>query len=64
MTFTIIGIGVGAVVAIAVILGVVDAARARAWREVAAQRRERWEARHPEYHGPRTAPEDEGDDGF
>lgn len=36
---------------IAVVVGVVDAAQASAWRRIAAARRERWESRQPELHG-------------
>lgn len=47
--------GLGLLVVIAVVVGVVDSARASAWRRIAAARRAQWEARRPEFHG--TAPE-------
>ncbi len=36
---------------LAVVVGVVDSARASAWRRIAAARREQWETRRPEFHG-------------
>jgi hypothetical protein len=44
--------GLGLIALIAVVVGIVDAAQSRAWREVAADRRGEWEARQPEFHGP------------
>lgn len=44
--------GLGVIALIAVVVGIVDAAQSRAWREVAASRRDEWEARQPEFHGP------------
>ncbi len=43
--------GLGLLTLIAVVVGVVDSARASAWRRIAAERRELWEARTPEFHG-------------
>lgn len=45
-----IAIGVGVILVIAVVVGIVDAANAPMWRQVARERRQRWEARYPEYH--------------
>ncbi len=44
--------GLGLIALIAVVVGIVDAAQSRSWREVAADRRGEWEARQPEFHGP------------
>ncbi len=43
--------GLGLLTLIAVVVGVIDSARASAWRRIAAARREQWEARRPEFHG-------------
>ncbi|MFC4944658.1 hypothetical protein [Pseudonocardia sp. GCM10023141] len=44
--------GIGFIAVVAVVVGIVDAARASAWRRIAAERRRtNWEARRPEYHG-------------
>lgn len=56
MTVLLIVAGIGMIALIAVVVGVVDAAQAAAWREIAAQRRENWHARQPhdrlpEFHG-------------
>lgn len=51
MIITLIVVGLGALALIAVVVGVVDAAQASAWREVAARRREQWYARRHEFHG-------------
>lgn len=50
MTGLIIG-GLVLLALVAVVVGVVDAAQASAWRRIAADRRERWESRQPELHG-------------
>lgn len=50
MTALIIG-GLVLLALVAVVVGVVDAAQASAWRRIAADRRERWESRRPELHG-------------
>ncbi|MCE3550498.1 hypothetical protein LWC33_03410 [Pseudonocardia sp. RS11V-5] len=38
-------IGLGGLVVIGAVVGVLDAAQARAWRQVAAERRRNWEVR-------------------
>ncbi|MBC8091968.1 MAG: hypothetical protein H7Y15_08535 [Pseudonocardia sp.] len=43
--------GVGLIALVAVIVGIVDARQAPTWRHVAAERRDRWEGRQPEFHG-------------
>lgn len=48
---TMLAIGIGFLVVLAILVGVVDATHASAWRRVAAERRQKWEARQPEYHG-------------
>lgn len=48
---TLVIAGVGFIVVVAVVVGIVDAARASAWRRVAAERRESWEAKRPVDHG-------------
>lgn len=40
-----IAIGVGVILVIAVVVGIVDAANAPVWRQVARERRQRWESR-------------------
>ncbi len=48
-----IAAGVAFIVVVAIVVGIVDAANAASWREVAAERRQRWEeARRLSYHGP------------
>jgi hypothetical protein len=34
------------------VVGIVDALQASTWRQIAAERREQWEARHLQPHGP------------
>ena len=48
----VIVVGVGLLVVVAVVVGILDAAQAAAWRAIAAQRRELWEARQSELHAP------------
>lgn len=48
--FLIIG-GLALILLIAVVVGIVDAAYSSRWRSVAAERRDQWEARRPEFHG-------------
>jgi hypothetical protein len=43
--------GIGLLVLIAIVVGVVDARQAPAWRQIAAERRARWEAKQPQLHG-------------
>jgi hypothetical protein len=40
--------GLGFLLLAAVVVGIVDALQAAGWREVAAERREHWEALHPQ----------------
>jgi hypothetical protein len=49
---TLIAVGVGLLVLIGAFVRVMEAARAPAWRHVAAQRRARWEARQHETSSP------------
>lgn len=51
MTILLIVVGIVMIALIAVVVGIVDAAQSAAWREIAAQRRENWQARQPEFHG-------------
>jgi hypothetical protein len=44
--------GIAFIVVVAIVVGLVDAIQARAWRRIAAERRRIWEAQQPEYHGP------------
>lgn len=44
-------VGFGMLVVIAIVVGILDAAQTSAWRAIAAQRRELWEARQPGFHG-------------
>lgn len=48
-------VGVGFIVVVAIIVGIADAVQAPAWRQIAAERREEWEARQPEFHGGNDA---------
>jgi hypothetical protein len=48
---TVIIAGLGFLVVAAIIVGIVDAAQASRWRQIAAERREKWEARQPQLHG-------------
>lgn len=48
---TVIALGVGLIVVIAIVVGIVDARQASSWRQVATQRRRNWEARQREFHG-------------
>jgi hypothetical protein len=43
--------GIGLLVLVAIVVGVVDAAHAPAWREIAAERRAHWEAKQRQPHG-------------
>lgn len=56
MTIALIVVGVAMIALIAVVVGIVDAAQAPSWREIAAERREQWASRQPhdrlpEFHG-------------
>lgn len=57
---TVIVAGVAFVVVTAIVVGIVEAAQAPAWRLVAEERRAQWEARQPEFHG--VDPQDPGND--
>jgi hypothetical protein len=48
---TVIAVGIGLLIVVAIVVGIVDATQASTWREVAAERRRRWEARQVEFHG-------------
>jgi hypothetical protein len=48
---TLIVFGAGLLVVIAVVVGILDVTQASAWRAIATQRRELWEARQPARHG-------------
>lgn len=53
-----IGAGVAFILMVAIIVGIMDAAHASAWRQIAAERRQRWEeARDLEFHGAPREPE-------
>jgi hypothetical protein len=47
-----IALGVVFLAVVAVVVGVIDRAQAPGWRRVAAERRELWESRQPQLHGP------------
>jgi hypothetical protein len=38
-------------VLVAIVVGIVDTTQRPRWRRIAAERRERWEARQPQLHG-------------
>lgn len=48
---TVIALGIAFLVVSAIVVGMIDAAQAPTRRRIAAERRERWEARQPELHG-------------
>jgi len=48
---TLIVTGIGLLALVAIVVGVVEAAQAPTWRQIAAERRERWEAKQPQLHG-------------
>jgi hypothetical protein len=56
--------GIAFVAVVAVVVGIVDATRAPAWRRVAAERRREWEERSLELHGGAepAGPDDWDDD--
>ena len=43
--------GIGLLVLVAIVVGVVDARQAPEWREIAAERRAKWEAKQPQRPG-------------
>ncbi|MEJ3652129.1 hypothetical protein WEH80_03880 [Actinomycetes bacterium KLBMP 9759] len=57
-----IAAGAGLIIMIAIIVGIVDAAQASAWRRIAQERRQNWESRQPEYHGVDGAEAESWDD--
>jgi hypothetical protein len=57
-------IGVGIIVAIAIVVGIVDATQAPEWREIAARRRRRWEARQLQHQIHRRRDTDDADDAW
>jgi hypothetical protein len=48
---TLIVTGIGFLVLVAIVVGIVESAQAPTWRQIAAERRARWEARQPQLHG-------------
>ena len=49
---TLIAAGIGLLVLVAIVVGIWDATQAPTWRQIAAERRARWEAKQPQLHGP------------
>jgi hypothetical protein len=48
---TLIVAGIGLLVLVAIVVGIVEATQAPTWRQIAAERRARWEAKQPQLHG-------------
>jgi hypothetical protein len=48
---TLIVAGIGLLVLVAIVVGIVEATQAPTWRQIAAERRARWEAKQPQPHG-------------
>jgi hypothetical protein len=48
---TLIVTGIGLLVLVAIVVGIVEAAQAPTWRQIAAERRARWEAKQPQLQG-------------
>lgn len=44
-------VGIAVIVIIAVVVGIMDAVQAAAWRRIAMERQQRWAARWVEHHG-------------
>jgi hypothetical protein len=44
--------GIAFIVVVAVVVGIVDALQAPAWRRIAAERHENWARRQFQHHGP------------
>lgn len=59
---TIMAAGIGFLLIVAIVVGIADARNAALWREIAQERRERWEARRPSYHGIDARDDDAGND--
>jgi hypothetical protein len=55
---TLVVTGIGLLVLVAVVVGISDARQAPTWRQIAAERRAKWEAKHLQPHGlnPYTGP--------
>jgi hypothetical protein len=47
---TLIVAGIGLLVLVAIVVGIVEATQAPTWRQIAAERRARWEAKQPQPH--------------
>jgi hypothetical protein len=47
---TLIVAGLGLLILVAVVVGIVEATQAPTWRQIAAERRARWEAKQPQLH--------------
>jgi hypothetical protein len=43
--------GIGLLVLVAIVVGIWDVRQAPAWRQIAAERRAKWEAKQPQPHG-------------
>jgi hypothetical protein len=56
---TLIAAGVGLLVLVAIVVGIVEAAQAPTWRQIAAERRAQWEAKQLQLHGldPHAGPQ-------
>ncbi|WP_214406152.1 hypothetical protein [Pseudonocardia lacus] len=54
--------GILVIAVVAIVVGIIDAAQAPMRRQVAAERREKWEERVRELHGGVEAPEPDWDD--
>lgn len=50
-TLAMIAAGLVFLTVVAIVVGIIDATRAPRWRRIAAERREQWESRRPEFHG-------------
>ena len=48
---TLVVTGIGLLVLVAIVVGISDARQAPRWRQIAAERRARWEAKQPQLHG-------------
>lgn len=46
-----IAAGIGLLILVAIVVGIVEAAQAPTWRQIAAERRAQWEAKQPQLHG-------------
>jgi hypothetical protein len=57
---TLIAAGIGLLILVAITVGIVEAAQAPTWRQIAAERRARWVAKQPQHAG--SPPHDDVDD--